>query len=225
MKIISRKEAKSLGLKRYFTGKPCKHGHIVERNTSNGECFSCGKSYRNSNKEEIAKKKKAYTEKNKEEINRKRKLYREENKEEIARKKKAWREANKEAISERSKLYYRANKEKLYENSKRWHKNNPMQSFARGSLQRIEKATGKPRVSKAELELGYTQEEFIAHIESQFKDGMSWNNRSEWHIDHIKPISLFIKDGETRLKVINSLSNLRPLWASENKSKSCKYDK
>jgi hypothetical protein len=28
MKIISCKEAKALALKRYFTGKPCKRGHV-----------------------------------------------------------------------------------------------------------------------------------------------------------------------------------------------------
>ena len=30
--------------------------------------------------------------------------------------------------------------------------------------------------------------EFKAHIEKQFKEGMSWDNHGEWHIDHIIPI-------------------------------------
>jgi hypothetical protein len=29
--IISREEARQKGLKRFFTGKPCKHGHVCER--------------------------------------------------------------------------------------------------------------------------------------------------------------------------------------------------
>lgn len=41
MKIISRQEANERGLTRYFTGKPCKHGHIVERTTPNGTCMAC----------------------------------------------------------------------------------------------------------------------------------------------------------------------------------------
>jgi hypothetical protein len=41
MKIISWKEAKALGLKRYFTGKPCKHGHICERTVINRHCKEC----------------------------------------------------------------------------------------------------------------------------------------------------------------------------------------
>lgn len=41
MKIISRKEAKILGLKRYFTGKPCPHGHVDERHVSDKSCVTC----------------------------------------------------------------------------------------------------------------------------------------------------------------------------------------
>lgn len=39
--IISRKEASAQGLKRYFTGRPCKYGHIAERDTGAGRCFQC----------------------------------------------------------------------------------------------------------------------------------------------------------------------------------------
>lgn len=41
MEIISRKEALERGLKRYFTGKPCKRGHVAERQSSNGTCMDC----------------------------------------------------------------------------------------------------------------------------------------------------------------------------------------
>jgi hypothetical protein len=41
MRIIKRKDAMSLGLSRYFTGKPCKNGHIAERETKTGRCFGC----------------------------------------------------------------------------------------------------------------------------------------------------------------------------------------
>jgi hypothetical protein len=39
--IISRKEAKALGLKRYFTGVPCPHGHMSERRVPSGACTAC----------------------------------------------------------------------------------------------------------------------------------------------------------------------------------------
>jgi hypothetical protein len=43
MDIISRKEAKARGLKQYFTGKPCKRGHISKRLLSTGVCLECSK--------------------------------------------------------------------------------------------------------------------------------------------------------------------------------------
>ena len=43
MKIISRKEAMERDLKYYFTGKPCKHGHIASRCTANGSCNQCAR--------------------------------------------------------------------------------------------------------------------------------------------------------------------------------------
>jgi hypothetical protein len=38
--ILSRKEAEALGLERYFTGKPCRNGHIAERSVR-GVCLEC----------------------------------------------------------------------------------------------------------------------------------------------------------------------------------------
>lgn len=43
MKLISRVIAREKGLKRYYTGKQCKHGHRVERNTSTAQCLDCCK--------------------------------------------------------------------------------------------------------------------------------------------------------------------------------------
>lgn len=39
--VVSRRTAEARGLKRYFTGKPCKRGHLAERYTSNGKCVAC----------------------------------------------------------------------------------------------------------------------------------------------------------------------------------------
>jgi hypothetical protein len=41
MEPISREEAKARGLRYYFTGKPCKHGHVVERLVHNKNCMEC----------------------------------------------------------------------------------------------------------------------------------------------------------------------------------------
>ena len=41
--IIGRDEARALGLKRFFTGKPCRRGHVAERGVSNLECMECSR--------------------------------------------------------------------------------------------------------------------------------------------------------------------------------------
>lgn len=40
-RIISRKCARQNGLKRYYTGKPCRYGHIAERYCASGRCSEC----------------------------------------------------------------------------------------------------------------------------------------------------------------------------------------
>jgi hypothetical protein len=41
MEKIALKDAKAAGLKRYFTGIPCKNGHIAERSVSSRACLKC----------------------------------------------------------------------------------------------------------------------------------------------------------------------------------------
>ena len=72
--------------------------------------------------------------------------------------------------------------------------------------------------------LGYTPDDLIKHIESQFTEGMSWENYGDFHIDHIKPISSFnIREiGDNEFMKCWSLDNLQPMWADENIRKSNK---
>ena len=41
MELISRKDALAQGLKHYFTGKPCKRGHVSHRFVSTRQCACC----------------------------------------------------------------------------------------------------------------------------------------------------------------------------------------
>jgi hypothetical protein len=58
------------------------------------------------------------------------------------------------------------------------------------------------------------------YLEKQFIDGMTWENRSEWHIDHIIPLSSAKTEDE--LYRLCHYTNLQPLWAEENLKKSNK---
>lgn len=39
--IVTREQAIALGWRYFYTGAPCRRGHIVARYTSNGACFEC----------------------------------------------------------------------------------------------------------------------------------------------------------------------------------------
>jgi hypothetical protein len=66
--------------------------------------------------------------------------------------------------------------------------------------------------------VGCTPSELKRHIELQFLPGMSWLNRSEWHVDHIVPLSSAASEEE--LLALCHFTNLRPIWAKENLKKS-----
>src|ERR1019366_2201993 len=43
-RVITRQAARERGLIRYYTGEPCKHGHVVERYVAEpGNCVECGR--------------------------------------------------------------------------------------------------------------------------------------------------------------------------------------
>jgi hypothetical protein len=41
MEIITRKEARNIGLTHYYTGKPCLHGHLHKRTVTDSTCLEC----------------------------------------------------------------------------------------------------------------------------------------------------------------------------------------
>ena len=72
--------------------------------------------------------------------------------------------------------------------------------------------------------LQYTPEELIIHLESQFKDTMTWDNYGEWHVDHKLPITSFniVEMGDKEFMKCWAMENLQPMWGEENIRKSNK---
>jgi len=72
--------------------------------------------------------------------------------------------------------------------------------------------------------VGYSLNDLKKHLESLFINGMSWDNYGQWHIDHKIPKSSFniTSDSCDAFKQCWSLSNLQPLWATDNLKKSYK---
>lgn len=116
LEVITRAEAIKRGLKRYFTGKPCKHGHVTDRWTAQGSCVECvslrakspeGKAsgsirsdkYRNSSKGKERRKnnRKEYYNKNSDEEKEYARIRRINNEEHYKQRLRGWRQNNKEA--------------------------------------------------------------------------------------------------------------------------------
>lgn len=190
MDVISRKEAKELGLKKYFTGKPCKYGHVSDRNTSGGYCNQCMSLYRHSEISKAADRR-----------------YNASPKSSLTRK--AYRSS--EEYKSRMRLYKRDKyrKDPMFRVS----------VSLRRMLLRVIETSGDKKVASSHKILGYSAEDLHAHISKCMASGMSWDNYGDWHIDHIKSIRSFMDEGVTDPSIINALSNLQPLWAKENQSK------
>jgi hypothetical protein len=190
---------------------------------------------------------KLYREANKERINAQRKEYREVNRELILERKKKYYDENKERILKKHRErgyhkryrrlhpiehirdYYKATKterdKRSYAKSIKKYLSKPSNRIAHAFRCSINKyiKTKNPRDTTKGF-LGCTFQEFKAHLESQFTEGMTWDNmgRGGWHIDHIIPCAFFDLTKPSHQKVCFNWQNLQPLWAEENRSKSDK---
>ena len=69
--------------------------------------------------------------------------------------------------------------------------------------------------------LGCTALALVAHIESQFVEGMTWSTYPKpWEVDHIKPLSQYELADPEQAALACSYHNLRLLLISEHKQKS-----
>lgn len=165
------------------------------------------------NKEYKKEKLKEWRNKNQEHIIEYSKNRYEKNKEHIKNIKKEWREKNKEKILEYRKEYQRKRREndpnfKLIQNIR----NRINLSFTRN---------GYTKSSKTFEILGCSFVFFKKHIEKQFNNNMNWENQGEWHLDHIKPVSL--GKNEKEIIELNHYTNFQPLWGPDNILKSNKF--
>jgi len=160
------------------------------------------------------------------------KKWREKNDEYLKEKHKNWYRENKEHRKEYLKEYREKNYEKIKETKRNYEKKrkstDPIYKLIgnfRTAIYTVLKENNVTKYGHYFEILGYQPEQLINHLEVQFKDGMSWDNYGEWHVDHKLPITYFkfndVTDNE--FKRCWSLENLQPMWGSENISKSNKF--
>jgi hypothetical protein len=220
-----------LALPRYFTGFPCKAGHVCERQTSSGSCVKCGNLACRARYWSDPKKARArvlaYTRENKT----KRRAY-----------VKKWYRENKKESNERSRVYHAAHrKERSIKRKKRrassdvvrvWERKYAAERSAtdlefrimKAMRARLTRAINTPnRAGSAVDDLGCSIEFFKNYIASKFRKGMSWKGwPHKWQLDHIRPIALFdLTDRQQFLEVCH-YTIFQPLSIAEHREKTAR---
>jgi hypothetical protein len=202
-------------------------------------CSSCKKQeqreqyakYRDERKQKAS----AYYDKNKENIL----LHRAEKKETINEYNRNWRKNNRLKIKEYNSIYKKENKAlvkkykqdnkavirvKQREYQKRKRKEDPRFYLSISIRKRFAEMLKYREWSKENTfaqYIGCSKEFLVKHIESQFKPGMTWENKGEfWHIDHIIPLAS--AQNEKQMYELCHYTNLQPLEARTNESKNNK---
>lgn len=210
------------------------------------ECKECSylvwKKYRDKNSELIKNKKKDDYNKNRKKILNRVKKYREENIDVVREKDRirsnekyksnpeiyqSYYNKNKEFILEYKKFWSKKNHQKIKEQKREYIKNRNKNDFIFNLRNRM-RSTVYSYLKKLEITKNNKTFDIVGcspiflkeHLEKQFVDGMSWENRKDWHIDHIIPLSS--AKTEEELYKLCHYTNLQPLWAEDNLKKSNK---
>lgn len=193
------------------------------------KALESNKRWREENKPEIAQKRRARYSENREAVLAYMRRYRQENAEKIRARKVAYRGKYLNAIREMDRRYYASNSARIKQSIQRYVRERrrvdnifAMKLRVRNLLAFALKRIGERKKHRTSHVLGCTFEEFAQHIERQFLKCMSWENRSEWHIDHIIPLAT-AKTEEDVIR-LNHYTNLRPLWAKDNLRKGARID-
>ena len=183
--------------------------------------------YRKNNKDKLRKTQKKYYKTNRGKILKQSKKYREENKELINNKYKEYYKENKEKLNKLSRIHREQNKKYFSNYMSSWIKKRysedqmfRLKTNLRSRIYEYLKKGGYKKTKKTRDILGCSIYFYKKHLQKQFKEGMSWDNHGEWHIDHIIPLA----SANTEEELINLFyyTNTQPLWAEENIKKSDK---
>lgn len=122
---------------------------------------------------------------------RKAKQYRDSNKEAALAANRKYRSENSERLREYSREYRRKHKDALRKKKRAYRKERAASDPVYALSVRIRdliavsiRNGGYTKKSRTLEILGCGHEEFKRHIERQFVEGMNWENRSAWQIDH-----------------------------------------
>ena len=226
--VISLAEARAQGLSHYFTGKPCKHGHVSIRAVASRSCMECDnarvKRYQAKNPEKVKAyrrrrywrdpegeraKVQAYRDENREHVRKLgRELYQKPHVKEYQRK---YRAKHKERRNTLISEWAKNNRGKRRESNQRWY----YSDIERSRMVHLEKEHRR-RAKKLNAEGSHTKEELAALLERQACRCAYCRadlRKVSKHADHIVPLS----EGGS-----DAIENIQYLCAPCNLSKGAK---
>lgn len=190
--IVSRKDAKAAGLKFYFTGKPCRRGHLEPRRTSGTCCDQCAaislQTYRSGNREKVLGWDRAWKDKNREKRREQERARYAADPEKFKKKTRRSYAKNPERAREYSKNHHHANypvNEEMREiaraRTRQWMKDNP---------ERAKANSHNSRAARKNIPGSHTEDD-IVRIFKQQKGRCAYCRvkLGKYHIDHITAIS------------------------------------
>lgn len=193
--LVSRAEAKAAGAKRYFTGKPCKRGHISEYYTSICQCVACSRAQTYE-----------WAAANPERWDESRQQWRDGNRARISEQDKAWKEAHPEQRRATLKLWRSANTEKHSKQRK-------ARRTAKPNVYRAIRENRRARELAAEGSYTARQIDNLATLQRHKCVGCGASIKRGFEIDHIVALS---KGGS------NWIDNIQLLCMPCNRTKSNK---
>lgn len=238
MQIISKSEAVILGLKKYFTGKPCKQGHISEKYTNKSTCVEClrlSSALRIDKKRESDKKRyhsltdaqrekertrlrihaaKKYKE-NPDILRKRARKWRLDNLEKCINRVAEWRKNNRDELLKKRREQYAANPLKFRRFRTDYYARNTELEKSRQALARSKNMVFYNKLNRVRLAKIKRATPLWA---DQLKiDSIYFNRKKGFHVDHIVPITSNLVCG------LHNEFNLQYLSMSDNIKKGNRY--
>lgn len=194
------------------------------------------------NRDKIILKRRLNYSKNRESLLAKQNEWRSKNREHFRAQGRVYFFTNKPKYYARSRIWRIKNREKTLAWQRAWRKNNKghirkyaneryasnpearLASLMRSRVNKLIKRSRTKKINKTMEIIGLSLKDLKSYIESLWQPGMSWENRTMWHIDHIKPCSSFDLTDPEQQKICFHYTNLQPLWWQDNLRKSDKLN-
>lgn len=200
LKIISRKEAKALGLTQYFTGKPCKYGHISPLLVNEYSCIKCriirSERWRKKNLSRMAEHERKRREKNKDSERAKWSEFRAKNRNKICEEKKLYRKKYREKLLAREAETRARDKERFKKYSKKYYDKNKKKILVSNQNRQARERGACGKFTATDIDKIY-----------EVQAGICANPKcakpiEKYHIDHIIPLARGGSNWPTNLQLL-----------------------